>query len=92
MTIPVVLEEDTPRSLPIEHCAICGRMTRHWHKPKDVAVCRGCADTHQPADVPDKRTWCESPQGLGQMPDADVNADAHYDETRRTAAGRPSTT
>lgn len=88
MTIPVVLEEDMPRSLPIEHCAICGRMTRYWHKPKDVAVCRGCAETHEPQDVPDKVTWCESPEGLGQKPDAAINADLAYDEARRTDTRR----
>lgn len=50
-----------------EHCCFCGRPTRMWFQPRDVAVCVSCAEVRSPDEVPTKEEWCESPQGRGRM-------------------------
>lgn len=60
--------DDMPRSMPSEHCCFCGRPTRMWYAPRDVAVCTGCAETREPAEVPTKDEWWDSPQAQGIAP------------------------
>ena len=43
---------------PYEHCCFCFKTAKHWYAPKDVAVCIECAETHEPAEVPNKEEWC----------------------------------
>lgn len=65
--IPLIPDpDDMPRSMPPEHCCFCGRPTRMWFGPKDVAVCTGCAETREPEEVPSKDEWWDSPQAQGQ--------------------------
>lgn len=42
----------------VEPCCFCGRLTKMWYAPKDVAVCKRCGRTHKPQQVPDKEVWC----------------------------------
>lgn len=57
-----------PSSLPQEHCCFCAAETRMWAMPADVAVCADCAAVRDYADLPNKETWCASPQGRGESP------------------------
>jgi len=60
--------EDMPRNMPPEHCCFCGKATRMWYAPRDVAVCTACAETRDGSEVPTKDEWCESPQAFGFAP------------------------
>jgi hypothetical protein len=67
--IPLVPDpEDLPAFIRTmaEGCCFCGRPTRMWFQPKDVAVCVSCAKVRNPEEVPTKEQWCESPQGQGR--------------------------
>lgn len=58
MCIEITREPMMFRDAPNEQCCFCWRPTQFWHTPKDVAVCPSCAQTHEPEEVPDKKTWC----------------------------------
>ena len=42
---------------PYEHCSICKSPTPYWYEPKDVALCKACAKTVKPDDIPTKKEW-----------------------------------
>lgn len=42
----------------VEPCCFCGKRTKMWYAPKDVAVCKSCARVHTPGEVPSKEEWC----------------------------------
>ena len=48
-----------------EHCCFCGHKTPYWHEGRDVAVCLDCATDYRENQLPDKKTWCKSPQARG---------------------------
>lgn len=49
---------------PVERCAFCWRRTSYWFEPKDVAVCRACAQKVKARDVPSKAEWWFQETGL----------------------------
>lgn len=57
VAIPVV-EDDFPKSMPLEHCCFCFKPTKTWYVKKDVAVCVSCAKVHKVSEVPTKDDWC----------------------------------
>lgn len=60
ITIQPEPEEMTQKHhLPLEHCCFCGDRTGMWSIAKDVAVCTGCAEKHEEAEVPKKEEWFE---------------------------------
>ena len=52
--------------MPAEACAFCGRPTRYWHTPADVAVCKPCAETHDESEVPTKAEWLAAVRDTAQ--------------------------
>ena len=52
---------------PSEHCCMCRKPTRYWHK-SDVALCQECAKTTALKDLPTKKEWCA--KELALMPKA----------------------
>jgi hypothetical protein len=60
----VVVHDGTGRGDPMENCAFCRAKTRHWHEPKDVAVCIPCSETRSPDEVPTKAEWLAKERGF----------------------------
>lgn len=61
-----VVHDNEPMWMPAEPCAFCKTPTRYWYKPKDVAVCPGCAAKKKAEDVPSKREWLNQNRLPGQ--------------------------
>ena len=59
MSIPVVPDDLGP---PYENCCFCRKASRTWYAKKDVPVCVGCADVHEPSEVPSKVDWYNAEQ------------------------------
>ena len=62
--IPVALADGPFTGL--ENCAICRNITRHWTLLPDrtpgeqVACCKSCSRTKEPADVPTRKAWLDA--------------------------------
>ena len=55
--IKVVKESPDLGGPPYEKCCICRQPAPYWYAPKDVAVCKKCADKVEDSDVPSKEEW-----------------------------------
>lgn len=66
-----VIHDKEPKWMPAEACAFCRAPTRYWYTAKDVAVCPGCAETHEATDVPSKREWINAnlEEGMEPLPE-----------------------
>lgn len=53
-----VIQEPDEFGPPLEPCAICYERTKFWYEPKDVAVCKKCAEVVTPDQIPSKERWC----------------------------------
>jgi hypothetical protein len=56
--LKVTLEPAGLRSIPQERCCFCREATPYWYTPKDVAMCRPCANKAKRSQVPTKVAWC----------------------------------